>query len=414
MSQQPSSHMQAPQQEAAPNQQAIGHMSSANAMGGYRVSNRTAAATQRAGSGNVHRSHHSVGKKNSKLPSIIAGLVVVGVLAALVVFVVVPRLTGSDLGGSGVTLAEGEEVTVTIPEGSGAAAIAQTLYDNGLISSTSDFLSYVRKVQADSSLQSGTYTFAGGTDMAVIVEQLQSGMPDAALTLTIPEGYTVSQTATAVEESLGIAYDDFMAQAKASNYAADYSFLAEAAAEEHDSLEGYLFPKTYGFDEGVDADTVIRTMLSQFQSEAAGIDLAASAATLSDRYGITVTEHDIVTMASIVEREAVNDDQRGKIASTFFNRLAIGMALQSDATLTYSLGHAPSADELQTSADPYNTYSSTGLTPTPVCSPSYNSLAAAANPDNTDYLYFFISADGYEAFSVTYDEHLQAISGYSS
>ena len=200
----------------------------------------------------------------------------------------------------------------------------------------------------------------------------------------------------------------FAAQATASTYATDYAFVATA---QNDSLEGYLFPKTYDFSslEEVTADAVIRAMLDQFQLETEGLDLDGAAATLSERFGYDLTANDIVTMASIVEREAVTDEQRGPVASVFYNRLGAGMRIQSDATLTYSLGRAPTADEINSLDDPYNTYFIDGLTPTPICSPSLASLQAAVNPPNTPYYYFFITMDSAQ-FSETYDEHMQTYS----
>lgn len=346
---------------------------------------------------------------------VLIGLVAVLALAAVVAFVVVPVLFpggGADTEKSQLA-EEGTEVTITIPEGSGAAAVAQVLYDNGLIADQSAFLSEVRRTEAEASIKSGSYLIVAGTDDTDIIALLTTGPNATTAGLTIPEGYTASQVAAAVEESLGIPADEFIAQAKASVYAADYPFLEAAAAEESDSLEGYLFPKTYDFSSETDvtADAVIRAMLDQYQTElsSAGIDLDSAAATLSERYGIDVDAHDVLTMASIVEREAVTDEQRGKIASVFYNRLQSGMRLQSDATLTYSLGRAATADEINTLDDPYNTNLRDGLTPTPICSPSLASIEAAAAPADTNYYYFYITRDT-EQFSETYDEHQQAYS----
>ena len=305
-------------------------------------------------------------------------------------------------------MAAGTQVTVTIPDGSGASQVAQILYENGVIADQNEFLGQARRTEAESSLKSGTYIFTAGADLNSVIELLVSG-PNGGTTLTIPEGYTVAQIAQAVEQAYGIPAADFIAQAKASNYVADYPFLADVA---NDSLEGYLFPKTYDLSSSgaeVTADALIRAMLGQYQAETASVDFDAAIASIQERYGITVDENDIVTMASIVEREAVTDEQRPKIASVFYNRLASGMRLQSDATLTYSLGRAATADEINTLDDPYNTNLRDGLTPTPICSPSLASLQAAASPDDTNYYYFYITTDT-EQFSETYDEHMQAYS----
>ena len=187
---------------------------------------------------------------------------------------------------------------------------------------------------------------------------------------------------------------------------ADYPFLANAA---DDSLEGFLCPKTYDFSGhgDVTADAVIRAMLDQYNADVTSLDFASGEALIAERYGITMSDYDVIKLASIVEREAVTDGQRPKVASVFFNRLKAGMALQSDATMMYVTGGEVTADDLKTES-PYNTYLNAGLTPTPICTPSVDSIKAVLSPDDTDYLYFYITQTD-EWFSSTYDEHLQAI-----
>lgn len=374
-----------------------------------RVSKRTAAATKRAGS---HMPKDPNDESHGrKVPlALVAGVLAV-VVAVVAGIVFVPGLFSSEDKAPEVELAEpGTQVTITIPEGSGAGVVAQTLYENGLISDQSEFLAEVRRTEAEQRIKSGSYVITAGTDDSQIIELLTTGPNASTGQITVPEGYTVKQVAAAVEESLGISAEDFLAQAKASNYVEDFPFL-EGVDPSYDSLEGYLFPKTYNFsgEENLTADTVIRAMLDQYQIEVASLDLSAAASSLSERYGIELSENDVLTMASIVEREAVTDEQRPKIASVFYNRLREGMRLQSDATLTYSLGRAATADEINTLDDPYNTNLRDGLTPTPVCSPSLASIEAACKPADTNYFYFYITQDT-EQFSETYDEHMQAYS----
>ena len=389
----------APEGRARTNGQPTGAQAPRTAVPTARLSSRTAAATRRAGSHSVQRERS---RHRSRAPYAVLGLLAVAAVLA-VVLVVLPALSGGS-NDDRQTVTPGTTVTVTVAEGSGASAVADALYDAGVIASRSEFLNQVRRTEAEQSIKSGTYEIVTGADLASIIDLLTTG-PNASATLTIPEGYTVSQIAAAAEQAFGIPADEFLAQAKASNYAAEYTFLSEA---HDDSLEGYLFPKTYSFpDEGATADALIRAMLAQYQTEVASLDLASAAASISSRYGIDVDENDLVIVASIIEREAGGDEHRADVASVFYNRLETGMMLQSDATLVYSLGREVTADDLKND-DPYNTYTNYGLTPTPICSPGLASLQAAANPNDTDYLYFFLSGD-YAAFSVTLDEHNQAI-----
>ena len=400
----------APRAAAPRTQRAAAPMASAStprpALSSGRVSSRTAAATQRAVTHRHRDPRGGSGKRGIPLAAIAVVLTIA--IACVVAFVVVPRLVPTQEETQTQLAPEGTEVTITIPDGSGAGVIAQILAENGLISDQSDFLAEVRRTEAESMLKSGSYRIVAGSDDTSIIKLLTAGPNASTAQLTIPEGYTSSQIAATVQDSLGVSADDFLPQAKASNYVADYPFLAAA---HEDSLEGYLFPKTYDFSgsESVTADTVIRAMLDQYQAETSSIDLAAAAASLSERYGIDLDENDVLTMASIVEREAVTDEQRPKVASVFYNRLRDGMRLQSDATLTYSLGRAATAEEINTLDDPYNTNLYAGLTPTPVCSPSLASIEAACEPADTNFYYFFITQDT-EQFSETYDQHMQAYS----
>ena len=292
------------------------------------------------------------------------------------------------------------QVEVVIDDGSGANAVAAKLKDAGVIASTDEFLLQVQKQKADSQIKSGAYVFTVGQDLDSIISQLVSGPNSTTGRLAVPEGLTVPQTAQLVSEALSVSSDDFTAQAKASNYVADYPFLADAA---NDSLEGFLCPKTYDFSgrSDVTADVVIRAMLDQYQADVATLDFASGEALIADRYGITMSDYDVIKL------EAVTDGQRPKVASVFLNRLKAGMALQSDATMMYVTGGEVTADDLKTES-PYNTYLNNGLTPTPICTPSVDSIKAVLSPDDTDYLYFYITQTD-EWFSSTYDEHLQAI-----
>lgn len=379
-------------------------MQSANGSG--HMSSRTARTTQRARSGNSHRRPEPQGRRGRLrfLPFVLAAVAVVAAIG----LVVVPRLLGGAQ--SGKTVEAGKTVTVNIPEGSGGSVIAQKLYDAGVISDKEAFATEVKRQEADSKLKSGTYVFVTGGDVAEVVSRLVTGPNSNKGTVTVAEGLTVKKTAKVVSESLGIPDKDFLAQAKASNYSARYAFLANA---QNDSLEGFLFPTKYDFgsEKDVTADTVITAMLDKYQSEVASLDFAGAEATIKSQYGVTMSDYDIIKLASIIEREAISEDDRGKVASVFYNRLKAGMPLQSDATMSYVTGGEVTADDLKTQS-PYNTYLNKGLPPTPICTPSLASIKAALSPDKTDYLYFLIIEKGdysNHTFSTTYEDHQKAI-----
>lgn len=374
-----------------------------------RMSSRTAQATRRAGTHDVRRER----AKSKSVAPIIACVVAALVVIVAVVAVVIPSLNS----GSSDTqeVVAGQTIEVTIPDGAGAAEVAQTLFDAGIIANKSEFLTQVSRMDAAASIKSGDYSITTGGDYASIIDTLVAGPNAGGISLTIPEGYTLAAIASTVESTLGIPADQFTAQAKASNYVSEYSFLEGAG---NDSLEGFLFPKTYAFNEGATADDVIRTMLNQFQTEIATLDLS-----YVEERGLSVA--DMVNLASIVEKESTQSTGP-LVAAVFWNRLGnfgdpnYGY-LQSDATTAYSVGHDPTAEEVHDSSDPYSTYAYQGLPPTPICNPGLVALQSVCSPDmdyiNEGYYYFYFwnDADGnvQYAFSKTYQEHMDVISQHS-
>ena len=345
-------------------------------------------------------------KKSSPVPMIIGAVVAVLALAAIAFFVV-PAVKGF-FGGEDTKVAAGQQVTITIPEGASGDTIASILSENHIVENPKDYYAAVKQLNADMSLKPGTYSFTTLMDATKVVQQLMEGPNAGSNTLTIPEGLTVDQVADRVAQAYdSISKEDFLNQAKASNYVNDYGFLKDAA---NDSLEGFLFPKTYSLGDSLTADDVIRAMLDQFKTEYKSLDFAGCEAKIKERYGVEMSDYDIVNLASIVEREGLNADQRAHVASVFYNRLAGKLDglryLNSDATMMYVTGGEVTADDLQ-SDSPYNTYKHEGLPPTPICSPSLEALKATLEPTDSDDLYFYITQDE-EYFSQTYEEHQQS------
>lgn len=354
-------------------------------------------------SGGVHPAYAQAAVKRSKLPVIFGVLIAIAVVAMAAVFVF-PRV----FGGLGEAIEAGQPVNVVIPEGATGDVIAQTLVENHVVEDAGEYYAAVKKLGAEMQLKPGEYRFETLQDPISVVKQLVAGPNVEGVKLTVPEGKTVAQTARIVEEVYGIPADDFIAQAKASNYVADFAFLSEAA---DDSLEGFLFPKTYTFQGTPTADQIIRAMLGQFKVDVLdALDFNAGLASIKARFGVELTAYQLLDLASIVEREGLHAEQRSHVASVFLNRLAgkgdfAGRPyLQSDATLMYVTGGEVTANDIQTIDSPYNSYKNAGLPPTPICSPSAEAISATLNPTDSNDLYFFITQDE-EFFSETYDDH---------
>ena len=345
-------------------------------------------------------------KKSFPVPMIIGAVVAVLALAAIAFFVV-PAVKGF-FAGEDTKVAAGQQVTITIPEGASGDTIASILSENHIVENPKDYYAAVKKLNADMSLKPGTYSLTTLMDATKVVQQLMEGPNAGSDALTIPEGLTVDQVADRVAAAYdSISKEDFLNQAKASNSVDDYSFLEGAA---NDSLEGFLFPKTYSLGTDPSADDAIRAMLDQFNTEYKSLDFAGCEAKIKERYGVEMSDYDIINLASIVEREGLNAEQRAHVASVFYNRLAGKLDglryLNSDATMMYVTGGEVTADDLQ-SDSPYNTYKHEGLPPTPICSPSLEALKATLEPTDSDDLYFYITQDE-EYFSQTYEEHQQS------
>lgn len=339
--------------------------------------------------------------KKSRTPYVVAIVVILVVLAGIVSLVLsgcAPQEEATDL------LPSDKQGIIVVTKGEGAVDIAESLKEAHLIARTTEFTDEVKKQDAASKLLPGTYSFTGGTSVASIVEALTIGPGATAETLIIPEGYTRKATAKALEETTGgrISADEFLALTEdASVYADEYDFLVEAGTN---SLEGFLFPKTYRITAGDTASTVVYMMLDQYEIETS---------TLNWSYPRSqgLTEYDALKLASIVEKEA-GAQNRATVASVFYNRLAEGMHLQSDATTAYEVGHDPTAEEVHADT-PYSTYAHAGLPPTPICSPGLACLEAVCDPERTDYLFFYFAPDEngdiQYHFSHTYEEHQNAI-----
>lgn len=337
-------------------------------------------------------------------PYVMAALAVVALLVVIATVMAYLNSHSQD-NAQTASITAGEHIKVTIPSGANAARIAQLLVQEHVISDGKAFLSAIQKQDVASKIKSGTYELVAGSDYQQLIDRLIQGPNSSENALVVPEGFTVDKLADLVSQQFGISRDDFLAQAKASNYVDEFPFLKDA---QNDSLEGFLWPKTYDFSSTTPtSDAIIKLMLTQYKTETANLDFEGAQQNIKQQYGITMSRYDFIKLASIIEKEALIDEDRPLIASVMFNRLKADMPLQSDATMGYVTKGKVTPQDLK-SDSPYNTQNKKGFPPTPICSPGIASLSAAMLPATTDNYYFWITKDEHK-FSKTYDEHLQAI-----
>ena len=309
--------------------------------------------------------------------------------------------------------ADDTPITFTIEQGQSVSVVAGNLKAMGLIKDTELFRRYVQYKELDAGIQAGTYTLNKTMTIPVIAQALQkASAPDQQI--TIPEGKRLEEVAVIVEEQTNIAAGEFLQMAQTGWQGADwpqkYGFLSQVPVTA--TLEGLLFPDTYRLPMEATAYDLIDRMLANFERQVTP-EMQQQFATR----GLTFYEG--IALASIVEREAVIDDERPIIAGVFYNRLRDGWPLSSCPTVQYALGYRPDEenwwkgqlyfDDLEI-ASPYNTYRNLGLPPAPIASPGISSIQAAANPAETAYYFFMVDCNqnnGSHFFAETEAEHLQ-------
>lgn len=295
--------------------------------------------------------------------------------------------------------ASGAPAKVRISDGDTLSVVAQKLEEAGAVESALAFELEARVKGAATEIKPGEYQFQAGMSNREILDGLIADRAPPTFTVTIPEGLTAEQTAQRIAAKSNIPATKFEAAARATNYG--YAFLENPAIK---STEGFLFPKKYEFEKGTSARQVVDRLLEQYLLETQSLDFSQNGRRPD------LSEYEILTIASLIERESANSGERPLIASVIYNRLRKDMKLQIDATVQYAIGQPKeelSLRDLEINS-PYNTYQKTGLPPGPICSPSQDSIKAALEPARTDYLYYVLGAEGKRhAFTSTYDEFLR-------
>jgi len=291
------------------------------------------------------------------------------------------------------------EVRVEVADGASLTTVARQLNDAGVINQPAYFVVLGRLLGAQRSIQAGEYALETTMRPTEVLHRLTSGAV-VQIAVTIPEGFSIQEIAAELEAQDLMPAHDFLAAA------ADPAIRAEEGIDAL-SLEGYLFPSTYYVSRRTKPAELVRRMVRQFQESTRALDWSLAE-------GPRLSRHQIVTLASIIEKETSRDEERPLIAAVFYNRLKRRMPLQSDPTVIYALndfdGNLRRVDlEIRS---PYNTYRVAGLPPGPIANPGLASLEAALHPASAPYLYFVSKNDGTHYFSSTLAEHQKAVSKY--
>lgn len=308
-----------------------------------------------------------------------------------------------------------EKVAVEIPSGSSNKMIGEILEKDKIIKSGMIF-NYYTKFNNLTGFQAGNYQFSPSMTLDEISAQLQQG--EGSVTsdakVTIPEGYDIDQIGDALAKATSISKDDFLALMKDDTF---FNKMHEAYPELLDSaakaegvrykLEGYLFPATYDYYKGNTLEEVVTQMIDKTNTV-----MAKYYDQIAEK---EMTVQEVLTLASLVEKEGSKEDDRKNIAQVFFNRLAVDMPLQSDISILYALGeHKELVTYEDTQVDsPYNLYVNTGYGPGPFNNPSEQSIKAVLEPTPNNYYYFVADINTQEVyFAETYDEHMRLVEKY--
>lgn len=328
-------------------------------------------------------------------------------IALIVIILVLIAVVGSFVW-DGFLISPGpdaDEVVFDIEQGLSLKQISRQLKDDELIKSRFMFEIFVRMTGADTSIKAGEFTLSTGMSYASLVSAFTAEVVNEN-SMTFPEGYTLSQIGERTIITLdNVTLQDWKsATGSESPFFDSYNHLLGSAPDGHD-LEGYLFPDTYRFRSDATAQTVVETMLLTLERRLAENDIVVPEDFIM-KNGMTF--HEVMTLASIIEREVRGEEDMRKVADIFLTRLEIGMALQADSTVNYFTGgDSPSISlEDRDIESPYNTYKNVGLTPGPISHPGITSIKAVLDPIENEALYFLTTPEGEVIYSVTFDQHV--------
>ena len=291
------------------------------------------------------------------------------------------------------------EKVVVVPLGKPLPQLSELLQNEGVVTSASKFLWLMRLKGAARQIKAGEYLLSTGLSPSELLDKLVRG--EVLLhQITFPEGYTLKQMAELLDGRGLASADRFIATANNPDFVRELGILAP-------NLEGYLFPDTYRFSKGLQVKGLLRSIVARFNQHF-GPEQQERASQMG------FTRHQVVILASVVEKETAVAKERALIAGVFLNRLKRGIRLQSDPTVIYGLKHFDgnlTRAHLHTDT-PYNTYTRRGLPVGPICNPGEASIQAVLYPSSTPYLYFVAKKNGTHHFSSSLAEHNAAVSRY--
>lgn len=292
-----------------------------------------------------------------------------------------------------------KKIEVYISEGSSAADISKMLEKEGVVRNARILAAYLSYKRVADKLKVGHYVFPQVTSVSEVKNILLKGPLMTSKWVTVPEGFSIKRIAERIDGKGKLSQEEFLELTSSpKNY--DYEFLGDRV----ESLEGYLFPQTYKIELNTTNEEFIKMMLDEFKTQFQVVDLNRMKAK-----GLTI--HQLITIASLIERETKVPSERELVSSVIYNRLERGMPLQIDATVQYALPEWKDRllySDLKVNS-PYNTYKNKGLPPGPICNPGIDSIKAALYPAQTRYLYYVLKDDfGSHHFSSSYDDFLKA------
>ena len=288
-----------------------------------------------------------------------------------------------------------ERVEINIPKGVTLSQIGNILKEERIISNKRTFTMAVKSLGHEKNIPAGRYVLHNALNNRAIINQLVYGVPSLK-SITVLEGWNIYQIANELEKELKISKKTFLRLCNDQRVIKLFDL-------EGNTLEGYLFPDTYTFAEGVDPYLVLTRMVNEFIN-----NITKSMEVQAQELNMSLLE--VITLASIIEGEAIYDSERAIISAVYHNRLKRGMKLQADPTIQYIIDDGPRRllnDDLKIESK-YNTYLYKGLPPGPINSPGKESIIAALYPGVNEYLYFVARGDGYHTFSTNEKDHNKA------